>query len=124
MLMDRAARQAWALTKDRCQCCGHDFSAWGRWRTVHHICRFRRTEIPTNWLCLCWSPCHQAAELLQIVHDGKRVTKLTLPLCLTLKMRADPSEYDAKVLTRIYGQRLPKPMVITEELEKEWRARR
>ena len=122
-LKDPAARREWALARPRCQCCGHDFSEWVRGRTVHHIAKPGRADVPANWLCLCVT-CHQAAELLQVIHDGRRVTKLPLALCLALKRRADPDEYDPEILTRLYGQRLPDVADISEELEREWRARR
>jgi hypothetical protein len=47
-----------------------------------------------------------------------------LALCLALKLRADPDEFDPEILTRIYGRRLPDVADITEELEAEWRRRR
>lgn len=136
----------WRNRHDYCAACGLRGPI-----TVHHILGGRdgRSDEACNLLALCWSPCHQLAEGLDVrFHDVRGVKRLSgnvaellagneptvddLPLmpkltighCLTLKMRADPDEYDEVRLQELRGSRLPDPEPLPEFFEQMYQRRR
>ncbi len=105
----------WRNSKWFCAACGREGDL-----TCHHIIGGAggRSDEPVNLLALCWSPCHQLAEGLDVRDpaDGLLFPKLTLAICLSLKARADPGElclpeHYAR-LEQLRGRRLPEPAPI------------
>lgn len=106
---DEEAYKAWGAVRARCAACGKSGRQAWPGLTTHHIVKPGRSHDPCNLLRLC-GRCHDLAEVLDVRGpDGELLPKLTMAICLTIKMRADPGEYDAGRLEELYGKRLPDP---------------
>ena len=93
---DVAGRRAWMRMQDRCQCCRvHRSRTDFRGLSCHHIVKFKRSDEPTNYLCLC-GHCHSRAE-------GVERPKLTLAECCRLKRVSNPDEFNLARLEQLRG---------------------
>lgn len=118
---DAAFAARWGRSKDWCAACGA--GEYGTHTlTNHHLIGGKggRSDEACNLLRLGWHPCHQLAEGLDIVDPRNKfnvldmdagvrrlLPKITLPIALSLKLRADPDEYDADRLAELLGRPLP-----------------
>ena len=106
---DEDAYKEWGAVRTRCAACNRTARQAWPGLTTHHIVKAGRSHDPCNLLRLC-QRCHDLAEVLDVRgEDGELLPKLTLTICLTLKMRADPQEYDAARLEELYRKPLPDP---------------
>lgn len=116
----------WAEDHPRCQCCGIGETAARRRDggvpiSTHHIVKFKRSDEACNLLRLC-NRCHQLAEGIRQV-EGDLLPKLTLGVCLTIKMMRDAEAYDPERLAQLRGCALPDPEPIPDFLQAEFLAR-
>lgn len=117
---DEKFYKAWGKAHGHCQCCGYSGSAFGRTLTSHHIIKPGRSHEACNLLRLC-QRCHSLAELLQVRGKDKEVMpKLTIGVCLAIKLTREPEAFDAARLEVLLGQKLPEVGVIPEIFEKEY----
>lgn len=106
-----------------CQACGLPLYAAVKQTvslTRHHIIKFRRSDERCNLLVLC-SRDHDLAELRSVRRGGLLLPKLTLGVCLSLKLLRTPDEYDAERLAELFGQALPDLEPVPQFLVDEWR---
>lgn len=125
----------WGTRHWFCAACGRDGP-----QTRHHLIGGRggRSDEACNLLSLCWEPCHQLAEGLDIVQPhppmrsiwegdlpNRYLPKITLGIALSMKIRVDPAEYDSERMQVLNGrQQLPDPEPIPQWFEVRFRKNR
>ncbi len=117
---DEEFYREWSARHWYCAACGRTDGL-----STHHLIKAGRAHEACVLLRLCWEPCHMLAEGLDVPRpEGCRMEwrdggfeyhpyfpKLTIGICLSLKLRADPGELstaaDWQRLEQLRGSRLP-----------------
>ena len=116
----------WNRNHTWCQCCGRDQYRAERDHypglSTHHIIKSGRSDEATNLLRLC-QRCHNLAEgIVTWRVPGQTCEKLTIGMCLWLKWKQDPLDYNPIRLELLRGSRLPDkeppPDFLLQECEK------
>lgn len=131
---DEEFYKAWCVARPACQVCGIDARTAVAFRfpglSTHHVVKPHRAHEACN-LIRCCQRCHDLAEGKERAGylNGTRVEyqRLTIGMCLTVKLRAEPWDVDLDRLQAIYGMRLPDPeplpMLLLAEYQDRQRAR-
>jgi hypothetical protein len=123
---DKDFYKEWSLRHRHCQACGIQ---WNRapWPglSTHHLIKQHRAHEACVLLRLC-QRCHDAAEGHTVRVDGVVWPKLTIGVCLTLKLTREPEEVDFDRCKQLRGLNLPdfEPIpAIIEASYRKWRPR-
>ena len=125
-IRDPEGRRMWARRQyPRCQVCGRpDRLCDFRGLSVHHICRFRRSDEPTNFLLVC-GVCHDAIHFVDHVgDDGEVLEQLTVPMQFAIKKLRAPEEYDEQRLLVLWARVSYDPEPVPEWVQEKWKSRR
>jgi hypothetical protein len=132
---DEVFYREWCAARTTCHVCGIDAYRATSFRypglSTHHVVKPHRAHEACN-LIRCCQRCHDLAEgrVMMGWLNGVRVQyeRLTVGMCLTVKLREEPWDADAQRLEEIYGQRLPAPeplpMLLLAEYQDRLRAAR
>lgn len=113
---DEARYREFALAHPHCQCCGlHESRSWPP-LSNHHIIKSGRSHDWCNLLRLCGHPCHSLAEGLDVRDEstGLLIPKLTIGVCISIKLECDPDGFDLDRLRTLRGSRVPDPEPVPE----------
>ena len=112
---DKAALEQFAVDQQRCACCWIGVNPFlSRKLEIHHLIKQGRSDERCNLLRLC-NECHRLAEMESIRENGDLLPKLTLGMCLWLKLESDYGHHDLRRLTELYHKRLPECELLPDE---------
>lgn len=129
VVKDKDFYAAWNAAHDYCHCCGiaqhlapSDYGGVGI--STHHVVKSGRSDEACNLLRLC-GRCHDLAEGHTIRRPDRTTwPKLSLAVCLSIKLVRDPDDFDPVRLAALFGRRLPDALPIPDVFEESYRARR
>lgn len=124
---DEGFYREWGAEHAYCHVCGISESQarriWWPGLSSHHIVKAGRSHEACNLLRLC-DLHHRLAEGAQVREGGELLPKLTLAICLTVKMIRDPGAWNPERLTQLFRRNLPDLEPIPPVFESEYRMRR
>lgn len=102
----KAALHAWVQEHESCAACwwNPNLHRTDEYRTrvdVHHLIKQDRSHEPCNLLRLC-NKCHDLAEGHTIRENGIALPKLTLGMCLWLKVECDSENWNPGRLLELW----------------------
>lgn len=113
-IKDRAILAQFAVEQQRCACCWIGVNPFlSRKLEIHHIIRQGRSDERCNLLRLC-NECHRLAEGENIRQDGELLPKLSLGMCLWMKLESDYGNHNLRRLAELYHKRLPEPELLPD----------